>query len=49
MQGKRNAFALCVLHRSLNAALIDYKKRMCAGNEKVNYDKTINVALSDKY
>jgi hypothetical protein len=26
---KRDTYMICVIHRSLNAALIDYKKRMC--------------------
>ena len=41
-QIKRNAFTLCVIHRSINAALIDYKKRMC-GTNVTNYEKTYNV------
>ena len=39
---KRNAFIICVVHRSLNAALTDYKKRMCEGQE-VNLEKSIVV------
>ena len=41
-QIKRNAFTLCVIHRSINAALVDYKKRMC-GTNVTNYEKTYNV------
>jgi hypothetical protein len=44
LQLKRNAFAVCVVHRSINAALIDYKKRMCdPSKEFVNYNKTYIV------
>jgi hypothetical protein len=42
MQNRRNAFMLCVIHRSFNAALINYKAKMCEGNPSVNYDKTVN-------
>lgn len=41
-QTKRNAFMLCAAHRSINSALLDYKKRMCDG-QKINYERTINV------
>jgi hypothetical protein len=41
LQLKRNSFALCIVHRSINAALTDYKKRMCdPSKEFVNYNKT---------
>jgi len=42
---KRNAFALCVLHHGINAALVDYKQRMCTNdsNRTINYDKKINI------
>jgi hypothetical protein len=39
---KRNAYMICVIHRSLNAALTDYKTRMCEGHE-VNLEKSIVV------
>lgn len=39
---KRNAYMICVIHRSINAALTDYKKRMCEGQE-INLEKTILV------
>lgn len=40
---KRNAFAICVMHRSINAALIDFKQRMCAG-QPTNFTKSHQVA-----
>ena len=44
-QAKRHAFALNVLHHSINAALVDYKQRMCPNQGRdANYDKTLNVA-----
>eukprot|EP00605_Chrysophyceae_sp_TOSAG23-4_P000807 GSChrysophyteH1.ASY1.ANO1.897.1 assembled CDS len=44
-QAKRHAFSLCVLHRSINAALIDYKKHMCPNDgADANYEKKFNVA-----
>jgi hypothetical protein len=47
-QPRRHSFALCVIHRSINAALVDYKARMCQGSSSssaaINYDKTLNVA-----
>jgi hypothetical protein len=43
---KRNAFAICTLHRAINAAAVDYKKRMCdAKGIQANYDKSVNVHL----
>ena len=42
-QVNRNVYTLCVIHRSINAALIDYKKRMCDSYNATNYDKTYNV------
>lgn len=43
-QVKRNAFTLCVVHRSINAALVDFKLRMCdPATQVVNYNKTVNV------
>ena len=39
IQIKRNAYTLCVIHRSINAAMIDYKQRMCQG---VNWHTTGN-------
>lgn len=47
VQGKRNAFSLCTLHRSVNAALADYKRRMCGPNNATSTHKTINVANKD--
>ena len=45
---KRNAFAICVIHRSINAAVIDYKKRMCGENDIINMEKTVNVNPNKK-
>jgi len=42
-QAKRNAFMICVLHRTINAALIDYKQHMCKAEDKPNYEKTLNL------
>ena len=41
-QAKRHAFALCVLHRSLNAAMSDYKDRMCGSD--ANREKILVIA-----
>ena len=44
-QAKRNSFALNVLHRSINSAVIDYKQKMCPNQgQDANYEKTMNVA-----
>lgn len=40
---KRNAYVLCILHRTINGALIDYKKRMCDASTSVNYEKTLII------
>lgn len=42
---RRSAFVLSVLHNSLNAALYDFKKKMCQNNPNTNYNKTLNIAL----
>lgn len=42
-QVKRNSFMLCVIYNSINAAVIDFKKRMCGPTNSTSYDKTINV------
>jgi len=42
---KRNAFMLCTIHRAINAALVDYKQRMCTNGEFINHNKTINLAV----
>jgi peptidyl serine alpha-galactosyltransferase len=42
---KRSSFVLCVIHTAINAALLDYKTRMCQNVSNTNYEKTINVAL----
>jgi len=41
IQAKRHAFMICQTHRGLNAAAIDYKKRMCGPD--ANYEKTIDL------
>jgi DNA-binding GntR family transcriptional regulator len=33
-----------VIHRAINAALVDYKQRMCTNGEFINHNKTINLA-----
>jgi len=38
----RNSFMLCVLHRSINAAILDYKVRHCK-DKPINYNKEIIV------
>jgi hypothetical protein len=48
-QAKRNAFVLCVLHRSINAAAVDYKKRMCTEEDTINYDKVVNVQNNEHW
>eukprot|EP01041_Mallomonas_annulata_P000783 gene783-1510_t len=45
LQGRRNAFMICVLHRSINAAITDYKQRMCRDNANTNYSKTVNLRI----
>ena len=47
VQAKRNAFMICTTHRAINAALIDYKKRMC-GDSKANYEKTVDLVDNSK-
>ena len=38
-QAKRNAFMLCTIHSALNAAMYDYKRRMCDDdNDNINYN-----------
>lgn len=43
---RRNAFALCVISRSINAMIVDYKTKMCGHtpNNSINRNVTINVA-----
>ncbi|CAE7489782.1 unnamed protein product, partial [Symbiodinium microadriaticum] len=48
-QVRRSAFVLCVIHTAMNAALLDYKSRMCTNSSSINYEKTVNVALITKY
>lgn len=44
LQGKRNAFMVCAIIRIVNAALTDYKQRMCKDDPKTNYAKTLSLA-----
>jgi len=48
-QAKRHAFSLCVIHRSINAALMDYKRRMCGPGDTTSYEKTLNVNHNSNY
>jgi len=46
LTAKRNAFTICTLHRAINAAAVDFKKRMCdAKGIPANYEKSVNVHL----
>lgn len=48
-QGRRNAFMLCAIHRSINSMLMYYKTRMCPGTgSAINTNKTINL-VDGKY
>ena len=40
---KRNAFMLCTIHKAVNDALIDFKRRMCTHGEKINLEKTLRL------
>ena len=39
---KRTAYMVCVIHRAINAAIMDYKTRMCEG-QAINTEKTLIV------
>jgi len=41
-QTKRNAFMICTAYRAMNAALLDFKTRVCG--PEANVQKTINIA-----
>jgi hypothetical protein len=41
-QVKRNAYILCIVYRSINAALVDYKQRMCQDDPTTSYAKTLS-------
>ena len=48
-QVRRSAFMLSVLHHSLNAALRDYKQRVCIDSlnmsrDEISFEKVINLA-----
>jgi hypothetical protein len=47
-EARRNAFMLCIIHRSLNAAILDYKKRTCGPDKFINQNKTLNIVM-EKY
>ena len=40
---KRNAYMICVIHRVINSALADYKKKMCGNDEDINLEKSLIV------
>jgi hypothetical protein len=42
VQARRNAFILCIVHRSLNAMLRYYKGQMCP-NVQYNQSQSLNV------
>ena len=49
-QARRNTFALCTVYQAINAAVLDYKQRMCGPDEtglapsaNMNLKRTINV------
>ena len=48
-QAKRHAFSLCILHRAINAALVDYKRRMCGPTDSISYEKTLNLNANKNY
>lgn len=44
LEAKRNAFMINVIHRTINAALIDFKQRKCHESGNVtNYEKNYIV------
>jgi hypothetical protein len=43
-QARRNAFALCVIHRAINDMIIDYRNRMCEPDQISNITKQLNLA-----
>ena len=45
---RRGAFMLCTIHRAINAAAVDYKKKMCNDVDNVNYEKIHNLAGNTK-
>lgn len=43
-QGRRGAFMLCTLHKTINSMVRYYKSKMCdAKNQAVNYTESINL------
>jgi hypothetical protein len=44
-QSMRNAFMICVLHRSINAMVTDYKMKMCPDLKTINLQKSLNMAV----
>lgn len=43
---RRNSFMLCIIHRSINAMLSDFKSRMCVGDKakEINLNTSLNLA-----
>jgi hypothetical protein len=46
-QARRNAFALCTIHNSINSMLKHYKSKMCPPGSFVNLNGSINVVARD--
>ena len=42
-QARRNAFAISVIHRSMNDMLLYYKRKMCPFPDSINNNKTVNA------
>ena len=42
MESRRNAFFLCVLHRSINSMLLHYKQVVCPAGSYINTNRTVN-------
>ncbi len=44
-QARRNAFMICVLHRSINAAALYYREKLCpARGQAINRTQSVNLA-----
>jgi hypothetical protein len=44
VEAKRSAFAVCIMQRALNAALADFKQKICSSTgHQINFNKTLNV------
>jgi len=45
-ESRRNAFAICILHHTINAAVINYRNVMCGNTTGAyNTEKSVNLAL----